>query len=64
MRDQINSFINELTKFENVFALRLVAWHETAKSEIDVDGRHALVLFLTRYAMQFQRAQRSKSMAR
>ena len=54
MRDQINSFIKQLTTFEDDFTLRLVAWREV-NPKIEADGQHALVLFLSQCSMRFQK---------
>ena len=54
MRDQINSFIKQLTTFEDDFTLRLIAWRE-ANPKIEADGQHALVLFLSQCSMRFQK---------
>jgi hypothetical protein len=54
IRDQVNAFIRELTDFENDFAMRLLAWHETSP-RLSSEAQHALVLFLSNFSMRMQK---------
>jgi hypothetical protein len=54
VRDQVNAFIDELTKFEEDFGERLLAWHEGGPV-LSHEAQHALVLFLSNFSMRMQK---------